>query len=75
MLNQIDAAGVINRNYPGYRIQKQISYNNFFVFLLAPPDPDEPETFFKVDKTTGAFTDFSPWNEPDPLALQKALLA
>lgn len=75
MLNQIDAAGVINRKLPGFQILKQVSYNNFFVFLLAPPDPNEPPTFFKVDKSTGEYTDFSPWNEPDPQTLQQALLA
>ena len=56
-------------------ILKQVPYKDIFVFLLAPPEPDEPPTFFKVDKNTGKFTDFSPWNEPDPESLEKALLA
>ena len=75
MINQIDAAGIINREMPGYQIQKQVSYNNFFVFILSPPDEAEPDVFVKVSKTDGSYTDFSPWNEPDPLALQAALLA
>ncbi len=74
-INQIDAAGIINREYPGCYILKQILYNNFFVFLLELPDPDEFETFVKVDKATGDFMDFSPWNEPDPLGLEQAFLA
>lgn len=75
VLNLVDAAGIINKNFPGYQILKQVPYKDIFVFLLAPPEPDEPPTFFKVDKNTGKFTDFSPWNEPDPESLEKALLA
>lgn len=31
-------------------------------------------SFVKVDQATGAFTDFAPWNEPDPVGLEEALL-
>lgn len=75
MINRIDAAKIINKELPGYQIQKQMSYNNFFIFLVAPSNLEEPPTFFKVEKTTGECTDFSPWNEPDPEAFEEAFLA
>lgn len=74
MLNSIDALTIVNREFPGYQITKQISYNNFFIFIISSPDLDEYPSFVKVDQVTGAFTDFAPWNEPDPVGLEEALL-
>ena len=75
MINSVDAANIIKKEFPDLEIQKQISYNNSFVFILSFPDPDEPPCFVKVNESTGAFTDFVPWEEPDPVALEQALLA
>lgn len=74
MLNIVEALNVVTQNFPGYEIQKQISYNTDFIFIISSPDLDEYPSFVKVDQVTGVFTDFAPWNEPDPVGLEEALL-
>lgn len=75
MISQKEAEQIIRKEFPDCKVQKQILFNNFFVFLLDLPDPEEPACFVKVDTSTGAFTDFSPWNESNPEAFEKAFLA
>jgi hypothetical protein len=46
---------------PGSKFVKSATYGNLFIFQINGPDPAEGDLdpFFSVDKTTGAFSDFS----------------
>ena len=46
---------------PGSKFVKSVEYGNLFIFHINGPDPAEGnlDPFFSVDKTTGAFSDFS----------------
>ena len=75
MTNFQTATMLIQKTYPNYKIDKKIDYQDWFIFLLTPPDPDEISTFFRVDKNTGQVEDFQPWDLPDPEDFEKAFLA
>jgi|tagenome__1003787_1003787.scaffolds.fasta_scaffold20648247_2 hypothetical protein len=62
MLNEAEALKVaMKRMAPGSKHIKTVPYKNLFVFHINGPDPVEGnlDPFFSVDKTTGAFSDFS----------------
>lgn len=46
---------------PGSKHIRTVTYGNLFIFHINGPDPAEGnlDPFFSVDKTTGAFSDFS----------------
>lgn len=46
---------------PGSKLMRTVEYGNLFIFHINGPDPVEGDLdpFFSVDKTTGAFSDFS----------------
>ena len=73
MIDQKQAEEIVKKELPSYEIVKQANFNNSFIFLMQPPDEEFP-TFFKVSIETGSFTDFSPWDEPDPVAFEQAFL-
>lgn len=60
---------------PGSKFVKGVSYKNLFIFQINGPDPLEGDLdpFFSVDKTTGAFSDFSLADGGRELVLQFAL--
>lgn len=75
VIDQKTAEMLVQKTYSGFVILKQLDYQNWFVFLLAPSDQDEPPTFFRVDKKSGQVEDFQPWDLPDPQDFEKAFLA
>lgn len=74
MINTQKAFDIIRTNLPDFSVQKQVLYDKWFIFVLTPPDPEEPDIFVKVSQLTGIVLDFVPWNEPDPKAIEQALL-
>lgn len=61
MLSFDEALKVIKRELPNGRIQKATSYRDLYLFIVFNDLPGEQEMdpFFSVNKTTGAFSDFS----------------
>jgi len=51
----------MKRMAPGSKHIRTVTYGNAFIFHINGPDPAEGnlDPFFSVDKTTGAFSDFS----------------
>lgn len=61
-MNESEALKIaMRRMAPGSKFVKSATYGNSFIFLIHGPDPLEGDLdpFFSVDKTTGAFSDFS----------------
>ena len=74
MIDISAAATRLKQAVPGVTIQKQVEYNGKFVFLVQPPDSDEPPVLFSVDKSSEEVMDLVPWQVEDPLKLQDLLL-
>lgn len=69
MLNMQEAKKIVLDNRPtGTIIKEAILHGNEFLFLAIGPDVLEGnfDPFFKVNANTGAFTDFSPQDYPNP---------
>jgi hypothetical protein len=51
----------MKRMAPGSKFVKSANYGNLYIFQINGPDPAEGnlDPFFSVNKTTGAFSDFS----------------
>lgn len=71
-----DARILVLENLPkGTEIKGAIEEGNFYLFLAPNPDPLEGhlDPFFSVNKTTGAFRDFSPQDYDQPLQILNRL--
>jgi len=75
MIDFKTAEMLIHKTYPDYTVEKKLDYNNWFIFLLTPSDPNEFSTYFRVDKKSGIIEDFQPWDLPDPQDFENAFLA
>lgn len=61
----------------GSKITAAIEYGDEYMFIAIGPDPLEGhcDPFFKVNKRTGASTDFSPQDYDNPREIIDALVA
>lgn len=71
MLSKDDAYSIIYKELPTGKIQHCVEYNGVFVVQVFFDDPDEGtfDPFYSVDRTTGAFSDFSIITDGDPKVL------
>lgn len=76
MISEKEAIFILKSNLPtGTKIISMVSYNDDFLFIAHRPDPLEGkfDPFFKVNKITGNFRDFSPQDYEDPLVILNLL--
>ena len=61
MFSPTDAAKIIKENHPYGEIQSYIDYGNVYIFQVFNKHPGEEvmDPFYSVDKSTGAFAEFS----------------
>lgn len=78
MLTLEEAKKVVLRNrQDGTKITAAIEHEGDYLFIAIGPDPFEGrfDPFFKVNKSTGAFRDFSPQDYENPRDVIDPLLA
>lgn len=78
MVNMEVARTIVLANLQeGTNITAAIEYEDAFMFIAIRPDENEGrfDPFFKVNKVTGAFIDFSPQDYDNPLEIINLLVA
>lgn len=75
MLNSTKAKSLIEKNFPGWKIDKVISHDGKFIFLIRSGYPGEEgyESFVSVDQTSSAVKEYSVFKNgiPDSQILEK----
>jgi hypothetical protein len=71
MLSIEEAKNVVKQNLPFWNIKKFVIYNGLYVFQVYSDDPEEGgfDPFFSVNKSTGEFLDFSPFEDGNLLEI------
>ena len=74
MIDISKAETLLGKAVPGVAVLKKVEHSGKFVFLVDPPDSDEPPVLFAVDRKSGVVEDVLIWQLPDPKGLEQKLI-